>query len=281
MPLQWLETPHGYRIPAGWYPAQSAQARLLFMPALGTPAGFYAPLAGALAQAGISTLVMEHRGIGDSPLRASRETDFGFADVMRDDIPTLIEWLARECPGLPLLIGGHSLGGHYSAIMSGRLPTRIDGVILIACGSPWVGAYNGKTGFQLRLLCRLIPLLNYLFGYYPGDRVGFGGREARTLMSDWLALAKTNVYQAADLADDLDGPIRNYAGPVLSVRLADDDHAPESGMAAVNDKFRHVEKVVINADQLGDRADHYRWARTPDAVVQHILGWLTARIESS
>ena len=274
MTTQRIDNQAGQRIPANWHPANTPRAHLLFMPALGTPAGFYDPLARVLAQAGISTLVMEHRGIGESPLRASRATDFGFAEVIRDDIPALIHWLQEQAPELPLLLGGHSLGGHYSAIMSGRLPADIDGVVLIACGSPWIGAYRGKTGLQLRLLCMLIPIFNRLFGHYPGDRIGFGGREARTLMSDWLALARTNVYQASGLQDDLDGPIRDYAGPVLSVRLADDSHAPETGMTAVTDKFRRVEKIIIGADELGDRADHYRWARTPEAVVRHILVWL-------
>jgi predicted alpha/beta hydrolase len=122
----------------------------------------------------------------------------------------------------------------------------------------------------------MIPLLNAAFGYYPGHRVGFGGREARTLMNDWLDLARTNVYGARGMDEDFDAAIARYTGPVLSLRMADDPFAPEAAMAAVTDKFHQatVSRHVITAEQIGDRADHFRWARKPEAVVEHILAWM-------
>jgi hypothetical protein len=48
-------------------------------------------------------------------------------------------------------------------------------------------------------------------------------------------------------------------------------------MAAVSDKFQsaRVDKVVISAAELGDKADHFRWARTPAAVANQVAGWLS------
>ncbi|PKM21947.1 MAG: hypothetical protein CVV10_06765 [Gammaproteobacteria bacterium HGW-Gammaproteobacteria-14] len=153
---------------------------------------------------------------------------------------------------------------------------RISGVIICACGSPWIDGFEGKTRRGLQWLCRLIPLCNLLLGYYPGDKLGFGGREARTIMSDWLALARTNVYQARGVEYDFDGAIGRYAGPLLSIRLLDDPFAPAAAMAAVSDKFppSQVTQVEISAAELNDCADHFRWARTPQAVVSHIVRWL-------
>lgn len=268
-----------YQVPVSWYPAEQARASIVLMAALGVGARFYQPLAVALQQAGMNVALVEQRGHGDSALRPSRKTDFGFRQALQQDIPAVLDRLQHQVPGLPCYLMGHSLGGHYAAITAGRFPERIAGVIIAACGSPWTGAFSGKTRRQLKLLCRLIPFFNLLLGYYPGDRLGFGGREARTLMADWLALARTNVYQARGMDEDLDAAIGRYSGPLLSIRLADDPFAPEAAMAAVSDKFRssQVDKVVISAAELGDKADHFRWARTPAAVADKVAHWLTGQ----
>lgn len=271
-----IPTACGYAVPLSWHPADSARANLLLMAALGVPAGFYKPLAEQLAQAGFNVALMEHRGHGESGLRASRRVDFGFREVLVEDIPAVLEWMDEQAPGLPVYLMGHSLGGHYAAMTAGRLPSRIAGVILVACGSPWKGAFTGKTRHQIGLLCHLIPLFSFLLGYYPGDRVGFGGREARTLMRDWRHMAVDNSYRATGLDEDLDAGIGVYQGPVLSVRPADDAFAPAAAMAAVTDKFQQavVSYSVLSAGMLGERADHYRWVRRPQAVVQTVVDWM-------
>jgi predicted alpha/beta hydrolase len=274
-----LPVADGYRVPVSWYPAPTPRATIVLMAALGVGARFYQPLAVALRDVGLQVALVEQRGHGDSPLRPSRRVDFGFREALMEDIPAVLQAIADRAPGPPLYLMGHSLGGHYAAITAGRLPDRIRGVIITACGSPWMEAFDGATRRQLKLLCRLIPLCNLLLGYYPGHRLGFGGREARTLMADWLALARTNVYQARGVAEDLEAGIRAFPGPLLSIRLADDAYAPERAMAAVSDKFNptQVRKVVVSAEELGDRADHFRWARAPAAMVHQVNRWLAGQ----
>ncbi|MFZ5722533.1 MAG: alpha/beta fold hydrolase [Pseudomonadota bacterium] len=274
--LRRLPVADGYRVPLLWHAAAAPRGHVVLMAALGIAARFYLPLAQALCAAGLNVALVEQRGHGESPLRPSRRTDFGFREALTEDIPAVLDHLAEQAPGLPVYLMGHSLGGHYAAITAGRLPERIDGVILTACGTPWVPAFAGRTRRQLQLLVQLLPAFGLLFGYYPGDRVGFGGREARTLMADWRDLALTNVYSARGLAADLDSGIARWRGPLLSLRLADDAYAPEAAMAAVTDKFRSatVTRGVIDGAELGDRADHFRWVRTPDAVVRRVSAWL-------
>lgn len=268
-------TVSGYRVPVTWYGAPSPHATLLLMAALGVAARFYAPLAQALCDAGLNVALVEQRGHGDSALRPSRGTDFGFREALVEDIPAVMDFAAARAPGLPLYLMGHSLGGHYSAITAGRLPERVAGVVLAACGSPWTEAFPAKTRRQIQLLLTLIPLTGFLLGYYPGNRIGFGGREARTLMKDWATAAKTNAYRATGLDEDLDAQIARYAGRVLSLRMADDDFAPEAAMAAVTGKFRsaRVTKQVLTEADIGDRADHFRWARTPQATAHAVAAW--------
>ncbi|WP_097459964.1 alpha/beta hydrolase family protein [Mangrovitalea sediminis] len=268
-------TPGGYEVPLTWFPGEETGPVILFMAALGVPARFYRPIAQALSANGFCVALMEQRGHGDSALRPGRRSDWGFRAVLENDLPAVMAWVRKQAPGAPLYLMGHSLGGHYAAITAGLRPNEVDGVILVACGTPWWRAFDGGTKVRIRLLIGLLPVCHVAFGYYPGDRLGFGGREARTLMKDWRALAQTNHYSATGVSQDLDAAIGSYGGPVLAIGLADDDFAPAAAVAAVTMKFckARVENRVIDQAMLGDRADHFRWARTPSAVVEVIRVW--------
>ena len=265
----------GYTLPVNWYSAESASGSVILMAALGMGARFYQPLAQALQAAGLNVALLEQRGHGDSPWRPSHHCDWGFREALVNEIPVALDWVKSRSSSLPVYLMGHSLGGHYSAMTAGVYGEQIDGIILAACGSPWLGGFPGKPRRKLKFLCAMIPPASALLGYYPGDKLGFGGREARTLMQDWLALAKTNRYQANGFSDDLDCGIAQYTGPVLSLRMADDAFAPPASVEAVNEKFiaATVSNVLLDKQALNDRADHFRWARSPAAAVKEIVRW--------
>lgn len=267
-----VDTASGYPVPVTWYPGAADKPILVLLPALGVAARFYDKLAGVLADSGLNIAVMEQRGQGESALRPGRRYNWGFAEVLDNDLPALLTWAEEQRPGAPLYLMGHSLGGHFAAITAGRFAERISGLILVATGSPWWKAFEDARiqpdAKSVRRLIRLIPATGLLFGYFPGERIGFGGNEARGIMNDWRSLAKRNRYQARGLAEDLDAAVAGYQGPVLAVRLADDALAPEASVKAVTDKFRHarLSQQVITAEQLDDRADHFRWARQARVV---------------
>ncbi|GAB3686249.1 alpha/beta hydrolase family protein [Salinisphaera aquimarina] len=274
--LQRVHTPSGYDVPVSCWHADSQAPLLLFMGALGVGCAFYAKLGAALSASGVHVALLEQRGYGDSALRPSRNSDWGFADIVGNDLAAVLTWATAHFDASSQYLMGHSLGGHYAAIGAGLYPNQVDGLIVVATGSPWFEAYEDAVRRKIHWLTWLIPPCNALFGYYPGDRLGFGGREARTVMSDWRALARTNRYRAAGLSQDLEDLIDRYTGPVLAIRLADDALAPEAAVDALTDKFSSaaIEIDVVDRDTLGDRADHFRWARTPGAVVDRIGRWL-------
>lgn len=267
-----VDTAGGYRVPVTWYAGAEDKPVLILLPALGVAARFYDKLAAILAESGLNLAVMEQRGQGDSALRPGRRHNWGFAEVLDNDLPALLDWAEAQRPGAPLYLMGHSLGGHFAAITAGRFADRISGLLLVATGSPWWQAFVGAAGAlndkSVRRLIRLIPPANLLFGYFPGERIGFGGDEARGIMNDWRTLAQHNRYRARGLDEDLDAAVAGYTAPVLAVRLADDALAPEASVKAVTGKFRNapLTQWVITAEQLGDRADHFRWARQARVV---------------
>ena len=71
-------------------------ARLLWLPALGVAARHYLPLAQALAAKGVAVYLHEWRGNGSSSLRPSRALDWGYREVLEQDLPgSRPFWLQR------------------------------------------------------------------------------------------------------------------------------------------------------------------------------------------
>src|SRR5699024_7426123 len=132
----------------------------------------------------------------------------------------------------------------------------------------WIKVYSGSTAWQLRFLYHALPISHKLFGYYPGDRFGFGGREARTMMSDWRELANSNRYIAKGMRVDFDTKIARYSGRVLTLRMTKDDFAPSDAVAAVWKKFKKAPRThrIFDEQKLGATPDHFRWARQPEAI---------------
>lgn len=271
-PTGGLANPHTRRFPVQ---GQACVGHVLLLPALGTPARYYDPVATQLATNGLETHTLEWRGTGDSPLRAGRDCDFGFRELLDEDIPSALRSLGAGADGLPVWLVGHSLGGHLATISAGRLEEAIDGIALLACGSPWLAAYPPPMRRRIRTLTTLIPLCNAVVGHFPGDRIGFGGRQPRRLMRDWRHLALTGRYRAEGLDEDVEAGIARYRGPVLSLRMAEDTFAPAAATRAVVDKLAaaDVREEVLDAEALGTRADHFRWAHQPDAVAARLSAW--------
>lgn len=251
-------------------------ANLLVLPGLGIPAGYYAPLVDALRAEGAHATTMELPGQGDRE-PPSRDNDPGFADLLDHGLPAAIANLRRSGEvGAPTLLLGHSIGGHLAAMHAGRPGSDVDGLVLAACGSPYHRAHERRMALKIRILTTLIPATGAVLGHFPGDRLDFGGRQPRSLMLDWRHLALTNTYVAHGIDEDLDAQIGRWTGPVLALRMADDDFAPRAAVHVVSDKFTtaRVTHRVLSADDLGTRANHHRWARRPDAVVAAIRAWL-------
>jgi predicted alpha/beta hydrolase len=278
MELKLLEGRGSCAVPLGVYRREGARSAVLILPALGTRAKYYERFAAELHAQGRTAAIMELRGHGHSELRASRREDWGFRELIEQDIPTAIAYLQGVAPDAAVYLCGHSLGGHLAVALAALSPGSFRGLALVACGTPWHALFRGRDRVRLRVLLRLMPLLQALWGYFPGDRVGFGGREARTLMRDWSELATANRYAVTGIERDIEAGIAAYTGPVLALRMAEDRLGPAAAVAAVTDRFgcaRLSEQVLEGAEQ-GVRADHYGWCREPRAAAGRVGAWIDA-----
>lgn len=271
-----LEANDGHRFELLHHVPVAARARLLWLPALGVAARHYLPLAQTLATQGVAVYLHEWRGNGSSSLRASRAQDWGFRELLQEDLPAsqhLMELHDRRDGPLPWVIGGHSLGGQLACLQAGRLPDRFRHLWLVASGTPFWRSFPAPRAWLLPLAYRFLLWLARRNGALPGRRLGFGGTEARSLISDWSRVGLCNRYAAAGMEEDLEAQLRGVQAQACAVLMADDWLAPPGSMRALLAKLPQVHATcsVLDAATLGTRADHFRWMKAPQAVCAQLM----------
>jgi predicted alpha/beta hydrolase len=257
-------------------PIADERAVLLWVPALGVAARHYEPLALALAAHGVAVAVHEWRGIGSSNRRASRRSDWGYRELLTDDLPTSLRALRDAVPSVPLYVGGHSLGGQLATVLASTTTLPLAGLALVGSGSPYWRNFKPWVGLALIAA----PLLANLLGWLPGRRIGFGGNEARGVIGDWSRSGRTGRYAGRGIDVDLEAALRAQRAPVLALRLRDDWFGPEASLAFLLGKMPEAPRrsEVLGPDDLaGAPADHFAWMKVPAEVARRLAQWMHQR----
>nr|WP_257644023.1 alpha/beta fold hydrolase [Luteimonas salinisoli] len=257
---------------AGRIPPQP-RAMLLWLPALGVAAKHYLPFADALALEGVAVYVHEWRGHGSSDLRASRDRDWGYRELLTLDLPASEAAISADLPAATRLIGGHSLGGQLACCRLALSPESAQRIWLVASGAPYWRAFPAPRRLLLPLAYRFLPWLAFRRGALPGRAIGFGGTEARSLIRDWARTGLAGRYAAAGLDADLEAALAKVTAPVDAVLLRDDWLAPASSLRFLLSKLGApgTAPTTLGAEALGVPADHFSWMRQPEALAEALL----------
>ena len=243
-------------------------AALLWLPALGVAARHYLPFAEALAARGIAMFVHEWRGHGSSSLRAGRDTDWGYRELLGTDLPAGVDCIRERLPDLPKIVGGHSLGAQLAVALLALQPQTAERLWLVASGSPFWRVFPRPRGWLLPLTYRFLPWLADRNGSLPGRSIGFGGKEARGVMHDWARTGLSGRYAGKGIDIDLEAALGGVRAAVDAVLLGDDWLAPRASLDFLLAKMRPADVRIdtIDAARLGTRADHFGWMKRPEAV---------------
>lgn len=261
-----VKAPDGHRWSLTACIPQRPVASLLWLPALGVSARHYLPFAQALAEHGVAVFLHEWRGHGHSSLRAGRKADWGYRELLLQDLPASEEVVARTIAGLPRIMGGHSLGGQLAACRLASSPDSACALWLVASGSPYWRAFPFRTRWWLPMAYRFLPWLAQACGALPGRMIGFGGTEAVGVIRDWAATALSGRYvvRGVDLMPASMQPLQE----VRAIHFTRDWLGPESSLRYLLSLLRVDSTTVLGLDEhaLQARADHFAWMRTPSAV---------------
>ena len=249
------------------------------LPAMGVAASFYTPFAEALAQATAGVAVLaDLRGQGQSEALARRGAQFGYQEIIAQDIPSLLASIAAQFPGRPMYLVGHSLGGQLGSLAVVHAP-GLAGLILVASGTAHYRVWPNGLRWRAGVAVRFIRTVAALLPWYPGRLLGFGGDQPRRLMADWSYNACTGRYRCTGSRIDYEEALNDLVLPVLSVEIHGDPVAPPG---ATTELLAKLTSCAIERRQIhGVTADppwrrHFSWARRPDEVVAEIAGWVRA-----
>lgn len=269
-----VEHPSGHRWSLLARLPEQPKASLLWLPALGIAARHYLPFADALAERGVAVFLHEWRGHGSSNLRAGRRCDWGYRELLLEDLPASEAALRAAAKRLPHALGGHSLGGQLACCRLALSRDAADALWLVASGSPYWRAFPAPNRWWLPLAYRFLPWLAHARGSLPGRTIGFGGNEARNLIRDWARTGLSGRYAAAGLDMDLEAALAKVATPLRAVAFDDDWLGPGSSLGFLLSKMpaAPADIFALGAGDLGTHADHFSWMKQPSAVASRLAG---------
>jgi predicted alpha/beta hydrolase len=251
------------------FEGEPAAPVIVGFPAMGAPARFYDRLGASVAARGLNMITTELRGVGSSSVRPARGADFGYWTMLDLDWRAAIDAAKRRFSG-PRYLLGHSLGGQLSVIGLG-LGLDVQGLITVAsCSIDWRGF--GAWGPGIWAFTQASRGIAELFGYYPGDRIGFGGRAARGVIRDWSHQGRTGKFAPIGAPFDLEEKIATIEVRVLGVSVDRDSWAPVPAVERLLAKLpkARIERLHYAPDPSLPGRSHFSWAKDPDRLVAEI-----------
>jgi predicted alpha/beta hydrolase len=251
---------------------------VVFLPALGASVEFYRPMAETWARLGYQVATVELRGGKQSSVKDVRAHNFGYHEVLNVDLTSIIPRLRAEAGRRPFLLAGHSLGGQFALLYASRHPSEVDGVVLLAGGSNYYGAMRAGRRLTRHLALRTVRTIDQILRFFPGDTLGFGGRQPLNMILDWTHEALTGKYLVTGDATDYEQRLEQLKLPVLMISLNGDALVPRPSADYLARKLTCAEVAQIELHPEDGKAyDHFRWVKKPAAVLAQVDQWIDAQ----
>jgi predicted alpha/beta hydrolase len=252
--------------------AQYSNAVVVIFPAMGVKGHYYRHYAETLAKEGIHVATIDHRGHGQSSVRPSRRVNFGYKEQVEIEYPLLVKAIKQHLNVNTVIVMGHSLGGQMGSMFVSRYPQLVNGFILNASCSVYYKGW-GKAGIGVWLFAQASNLLAKIKGNYPGSRIGFGGLEARGVISDWAHTSRTNSLAAHGSDYDYDKAIAESTLPILALSYQGDSSAPPLALNYLLEKFTKAPIETHHVRSSQKKYNHYSWVREPQTNIPVVKEW--------
>ena len=235
----------------------------LLLPAMGVRASYYLAFTERLAiNLSSVVVIMDLRGQGKSSIWASRKINFGYEDIILD-VEEVIAYVKKIKPSFKIHILGHSLGGQIGCLYASRFSDQVEHLYLIATCLPYYKLWQGLSKTKVFIAGKLFYPLSLLFGYFPGQLIGFGGNEPRTLMKEWCHTVLHGLYKIKNTHINYETTLAQYTGKVTSISYGNDKMAPEPAVNALMLK-------MLNAKLEGhhiQNENHFSWTKNTDETL--------------
>lgn len=236
---------------------------VVLAPAMGMPASYYDRFLEAIGESGLHAVSYEQRGHEAGGQPAGWRRNFGYAELI-EDLVQVIDSARADRPGSPVIVLGHSLGGQVAVAAIGEHPGLYDGLALVASATPHWKHWSPRV----LLASVLFPVIAYAMGHFPGDRLKFAGREARTVITEWSKLALTGRFPLGEPG------MATAKVPVLAISIDNDWIGVAPAVDALCAKLPDATVTRLHISDPG--IDHFKWARRPETVLPAMVAWAWA-----
>jgi len=219
------------------------------------PQRSYGPLACYLAEHGFAVVTYDYRDMGASRRGPAKDSAATVSVWGRKDQSAVLAWARSQFPSIRLLVLGHSMGGWLLGFT--ERTADIDGVLLLAAHSTYVGHWDGASGWKVRALWKLgLPLVNRALGYVPGWT--FGGEDVPPgCAAEGTRWASRESFIGED--ERVTDNLASLRCPVRAYSFADDTfYAPRSAVVAflaqlsrAQVEHRHVAPADYGLGRIG------------------------------
>ncbi len=248
------------------------RASIVISNAYGVPARFYGAFARELAGRGFAVLTHDYRGVGDdlARLRASRAR---MQDIPEHDLPEAISHMRTLYPQNPVILIGHSFGGHAVELMPGN--DTVDGIVMVAAHAGyWWNERVRRNPFLRLWLGTAVPTIGRVLGYVPGKSVGFTWSIATTMWAQWARWIAMPGYFFDDPKLGAGERAARIVAPTLVIHVSDDEWASEAAMHRMVADFPHADvtqKIIVPSDFALPSIEHLGLFRPQNAATWPII----------
>jgi predicted alpha/beta hydrolase len=236
---------------------------------------------------GWSVVAFDFRGHGDSTPRAGDGARWTYDDLVARDLPALWEFArSRLRRKRPVILVGHSLGGHVGLAAQGAGLVSFDGVVTIGA-NVWLRELEPSPARWLakRAVLAAILEVSRRVGRFPARLVRIGSDdESLEYFEDLARFTRTGSWASRDGARDYLAALASVRVPVVQV-VTDGDRlncAPACGARFVQRCGGPRELVRVTRGDDGDRApDHMgivtggnaraAWARAEEWIRANVV----------
>jgi len=142
----------------------NSKATLIFIHGISVYGKYYLPFAKALADLGIKVYLPDIRGHGRSEGRRGDSPDF---KSLSEDMYRFYEIVRMENPGLPVYLGGHSMGAALTLKYFMEYNLNPAGLILISGGLPVEKiSTNSNNILKIKNTTKIFQFLSFLFPHF-------------------------------------------------------------------------------------------------------------------
>ena len=248
-----LTAADGYALAGTRYAAApgAPRAHLVVAGATGVPQGFYRRFAAHAAGRGFATLTLDYRGIGRSAPASLRGFRVDYRDWARLDLAAAVTvaGAAAVRDGVPLVLVGHSYGGHALGLLPD--PGPIAAAYLFATGAGWHGWMPPLERVRVLGLWRVLgPALVRWKGYLPWSLLGMGEDLPLGVYRQWRRWCAYPHYFFDDpsVGDEMRSLFARVRAPIVAANATDDAWAPPRSRDAFMAGYRNAPWRAVDVD---------------------------------